>query len=54
MSRKNKEKNWEKSEVIWVSVEEKKNEEVLQVTVIFGDEEERLWSFRWRKKGAAK
>jgi hypothetical protein len=32
----------------------KKNEEVLQVTVIFNDEEERLWSFWRRKKGAAK
>jgi hypothetical protein len=32
--------------VIWVLAEEKKNEEVLQVTVIFGDEEERLQSFR--------
>jgi hypothetical protein len=31
--------------VIWVSAEEKKNEEVLQVTVISSDEEERLWSF---------
>jgi hypothetical protein len=38
-----------------VSAEEKKkNEEVLQVTVIFGDEEERLWSFRQRRKGATK
>jgi hypothetical protein len=37
-----------------VSAEEKKNEEVLQVTGIFGDEEERLWSFRRRRKGAAK
>jgi hypothetical protein len=37
-----------------VSAEEKKNEEVLQVTIIFGNEEERLWSFRRRKKGVAK
>jgi hypothetical protein len=29
-----------------VSAKEKKNEEVLQVIVISGDEEERLWSFR--------
>jgi hypothetical protein len=39
--------------VIWVSAKEKKNE-VLQVTVISGDEEERLWSFWRRRKGAAK
>jgi hypothetical protein len=29
-----------------VSAKEKKNEEVLQFTVISDDEEERLWSFR--------
>jgi hypothetical protein len=29
-----------------VSVEEKKNEKVLQVPVISDDEEERLWSFQ--------
>jgi hypothetical protein len=40
--------------VIWVSAEEKQNEEVLQVIVISGDEEERLWSFRRTRKGAAK
>jgi hypothetical protein len=40
--------------MIWVSAEEKKIEEVLQVTVIFGDEEERLRSFLRRKKEAAK
>jgi c-di-GMP-binding flagellar brake protein YcgR len=40
--------------MIWVSTEEKKNEEVLQVTVISGDEEERLWSFQRRRKGAVK
>jgi c-di-GMP-binding flagellar brake protein YcgR len=40
--------------VIWTSAEEKKNEEVLQVTVISGDKEERLWSFQRRRKGAAK
>jgi hypothetical protein len=32
-----------------VSAKEKKNEEVLQVTVISGDEEERLWSF-WQRR----
>jgi hypothetical protein len=37
-----------------VSTKEKQNEEVLQVTVISGDEEERLLSFRRRRKGAAK
>jgi hypothetical protein len=41
--------------VIWVSAEEIFFfEEVLQVTIIFSDEEERLWSFHRRKNGAAK
>jgi hypothetical protein len=38
-----------------VSAEEKKNEEVLQVTVTFGDEEERLYmELLAKKKGGCK